>query len=40
MLGHAREAVAADQAWLDERNAKLAEAQAKLNQSFQKLVSE
>jgi argininosuccinate lyase len=38
MLGLAREALAADSVWLDERNAKLVEAQAKLNQSFQKLL--
>ncbi len=39
MLGLASEALAADKAWLDERNAKLIDAQAKLNQSFLKLVS-
>ncbi len=37
MLGLANEALAADKAWLTERNAKLIDAQAKLNQAFQKL---
>lgn len=40
MLGLARGTLAADNAWLDERNAKLIEAQAKLNKSFNKLVSD
>lgn len=40
MLGLARGTLAADKAWLDERNAKLVEAQAKLNKSFNKLVSD
>ena len=38
MLGLARESLANDKAWLDERNIKLADAQARLNQSFQKLL--
>jgi argininosuccinate lyase len=40
MLGLSQDALLADSAWLDERNAKLAAAQAKLNQAFQKLRDE
>ncbi len=40
MLGLARDALAADKAWLDERNTKLVEAQAKLNQAFRKLTGD
>ncbi|MEO8104338.1 MAG: argininosuccinate lyase, partial [Betaproteobacteria bacterium] len=38
MLGLARDSLETDKSWLDERNTKLADAQAKLNQSFQKLL--
>jgi argininosuccinate lyase len=40
MLGLANETLAADNAWLNERNTKLVEAQAKLNQAFRKLLTE
>ncbi|MBK6651253.1 MAG: argininosuccinate lyase [Betaproteobacteria bacterium] len=38
MLGLARAALASDRAWLAERNARLIEAQAQLNQAFFKLL--
>jgi argininosuccinate lyase len=40
MLGLATETLAADTTWLNERNTRLLEAQAKLNQAFQKLLGE
>lgn len=40
MLSLAKTMLAADRAWLDERNAKLAAAEAKLNQAFQKLSAD
>lgn len=40
MLGLSKEALAADTLWLNEQNGKLSEAQAKLNQAFQKLLGD
>ena len=38
MLGQAREALAADKAWVTERRGKLAEAEATLNRAFGELL--
>jgi len=38
MIGMAREALSRDRAWLNERNTKLLEAEARLNIAFEKLL--
>ncbi len=40
MLGLANETLVADSVWLNERNTKLVEAQARLNQAFRKLLAD